>query len=107
MKNTLLISFISITLACNYTDTRPKYIFDVSNDSKELKYEKISGNFKTVLKSSELKINGRPIPTSNGIYNVDEYQKITINCDTLTFEVTNKLYIVVSEITIIIVILIL
>ena len=92
----LLISFISVILASNYIDTRPKYVSDTSSFSYELSYEPFSGKLKTILKSSEIELNGRQIPSSQGIYIVDEYQKITINGDTLTFEVTNKLYIVLE-----------
>ena len=42
-------------------------------------------------------VPGRNIPTSNGIYNVNEYQNIQIDGDTLTFEVTEKLYVVLSS----------
>ncbi len=100
LKQFLFICFISIILSCSYIDTRPKYVSATQNISVELSDDKTIdyNNLKTFnLNLNEFQISGRQIPTSNGLHKVDEYQKIKINGDTLTFEVTLKLYVVMSS----------
>ena len=100
LKQFLFICFISIILSCGRLDTRPKYISATQNISVELSDDKTIdySNLKTFnFNLNEFKISGRQIPTSNSLHKVDEYQKIKINGDTLTFEVTLKLYVVISS----------
>jgi len=97
----ILICLISLSISCGQIDTRPKYISASSTLSTEMGIAPI--NFLLKEDSDKLKaepilfdIPGRNIPTSDGVYDVNEYQNIQINGDTLTFEVTEKLYVVIS-----------
>ena len=102
MKSLILICLISLSISCGQIDTRPKYISASSTLSTEIGIAPMNLQIKDNL--ANLKANsifsevpGRNIPTSNGIYNVNEYQNIQIDGDTLTFEVTEKLYVVLSS----------
>ena len=102
MKSLILLCLISLSISCGQIDTRPKYI-SATSTTLEAEMEiapmnlQIKDNFK--LDPIFLEVSGRNIPTSKGIYSVDEYQNIQINGDTLTFEVTEKLYVVHSSST--------
>ena len=90
MKSLILICLISLSISCGQIDTRPKYISASSTLSTEMGIAPI--NFLLKEDSDKLKaepilfdIPGRNIPTSDGVYDVNEYQNIQINGDTLTF----------------------
>ena len=100
MIKLILVCLLSFAFACDVVDTRPKYISDVKKSSYELEYIKEIGpkNLRSsFLKANNLSIEGRNIPTSNGMYSVNEYQKITIVNETLRFEVTQNVIIVLPE----------
>ena len=100
MKKLIIICLIVFAFPCDGVDTRPKYISDVKKSSYQLEYIKESGpkNLRSsFLQANSLSIEGRNIPTSDGMYTVNEYQKITIVNDTLRFEVTQNVITVLPE----------
>ena len=100
MKSLILLCLISLSISCGQIDTRPKYISATSTTLEaEMAIAPMNLQIKDNLKSAPkfFEVSGRSIPTSNGIHSVDEYQNIQINGDTLTFEVTEKLYVVLSS----------
>ena len=99
MKSLILLCLISLSISCGQIDTRPKYISATSTTLEaEMAIAPMNLQIKDNLKSAPkfFEVSGRSIPTSNGIHSVDEYQNIQIDGDTLTFEVTEKLYVVNS-----------
>ena len=101
MKSLILLCLISLSISCGQIDTRPKYISATSIQATEMAIAPMNLQIKDNLKSAPkfFEVSGRNIPTSDDIYVVDEYQNIQINGDTLTFEVTEKLYVVLSSST--------
>ena len=94
-----MLCLISLSISCGQIDTRPKYISATSTTLEaEMAIAPMNLQIKDNLKSAPkfFEVSGRSIPTSNGIHSVDEYQNIQIDGDTLTFEVTEKLYVVNS-----------
>jgi len=96
----ILLCLISLSISCGQIDTRPKYISATPTTLEaEMAIAPMNLQIKDNLKADPIlfEVPGRSIPTSNGIHSVNESQNIQINGDNLTFEVTEKLYIVLSS----------